>query len=506
MLEENPQTIRENTGILLEASKQIGLEVNPEKTKFMIMSRDENIVRNENIKIGNLSFEEVEKFKYLGETVTNINAPNVGRQDVHFGAHSSGQEETVDEQERIVENNHGYRNIKSRRLRWAGHVARMGKSRNAYRVLVGRPEGKRSLGRPRRRWEDNIKMDLREVGYDDRDWINLAQDRDRWWAYVRAAINLQVPIFTFLIKKKSLSRDLLINSVEVKSHLSQRHAAELLGVPHLYLQRRLQSGQDNHLKSKGRQTTFTPEQENELVSRILKLYACTHVVLDYTATQFVGAEKKTVFVCGRYYSPQWERSRTIVIPSRAVTPKLQELHPRPYVVPAQQYQLCCFFIVISLTLIKTCSTGMGDAIRGHQRTCAFWLLGLTQANKQQMLHVNSLCCFSFQAVCWPLLSAWQHLATLLAAMISYQPYHHHHYHHYCCCLEKAMLIYLMPANEIIASPLGSRRPHLPPTNLLPPPDKVVMLRSGQPSSSSTSSSRSFSLLATAVLPASSLRL
>ncbi|KAJ4431420.1 hypothetical protein ANN_20017, partial [Periplaneta americana] len=83
------------------------------------------------------------------------------------------------------------RNIKSRRLRWAGHVARMGESRNAYRVLVGRPEGKRPLGRPRRRWEDNIKMDLREVGYDDRDWINLAQDRDRWRAYVRVAMNLR---------------------------------------------------------------------------------------------------------------------------------------------------------------------------------------------------------------------------------------------------------------------------------------------------------------------------
>ncbi|KAJ4450460.1 hypothetical protein ANN_01885 [Periplaneta americana] len=83
------------------------------------------------------------------------------------------------------------RNLKSRRLRWAGHVARMGESRNAYRVLVGRPEGKRPLGRPRRRWEDNIKMDLREVGYDDRDWLNLAQDRDRWRAYVRAAMNLR---------------------------------------------------------------------------------------------------------------------------------------------------------------------------------------------------------------------------------------------------------------------------------------------------------------------------
>ncbi|KAJ4438385.1 hypothetical protein ANN_14330 [Periplaneta americana] len=85
------------------------------------------------------------------------------------------------------------RNIKSRRLRWAGHVARMGESKNAYRVLVARPEVKRPLGRPRRRWEDNIKMDLREVGYYDRDWINLAQNRDRWRAYVRAAMNLRVP-------------------------------------------------------------------------------------------------------------------------------------------------------------------------------------------------------------------------------------------------------------------------------------------------------------------------
>ncbi|KAJ4438661.1 hypothetical protein ANN_14608 [Periplaneta americana] len=85
------------------------------------------------------------------------------------------------------------RNIKSRRLRWEGHVARMGESRNAYRVLVGRPAGKRPLGRPRRRWEDNIKMDLREVGYDGRDWINLAQDRDQWRAYVRAAMNLRIP-------------------------------------------------------------------------------------------------------------------------------------------------------------------------------------------------------------------------------------------------------------------------------------------------------------------------
>ncbi|KAJ4445915.1 hypothetical protein ANN_12601 [Periplaneta americana] len=84
------------------------------------------------------------------------------------------------------------RNIKSRRLRWAGHVARMGKSINAYRVLVGRPEGKRPLGRPRRRWEDNIKMDLREVGYDAE---NVAYDVDFIQLTVRLADNfLELPL------------------------------------------------------------------------------------------------------------------------------------------------------------------------------------------------------------------------------------------------------------------------------------------------------------------------
>ncbi|KAJ4445700.1 hypothetical protein ANN_12385 [Periplaneta americana] len=420
MLRENPQTIRENTGILLEASKEIGLEVNPEKTKYMIMSRDENIVRNGNIKIGNLSFEEVEKFKYLGATITNINDTreeikhriNMGNACYYsvekllsssllsknlkvgiyktvilpvvlygcetwiltlreeqrlrmfenkilrkiFGAKRScsvRQRESchvkrktrewldliigegddtnkvglvlhstygqkirawdlsensdniedlyIQEVEKfkylgatVTNLNHtweeikhrinmgnacyysvekllsssllsknlkvriyktdilpvvlnGYetwtltlreehrlrvfenkllrkifgakrdevtgewrklhntelhalysspdiiRNIKSRSLRWAGHVPRTGESRNAYKVLVGRLERKRPLGRPRRRWEGNIKMDLREVGYDDRQWINLALDREQWRAYVRAAMNLRVP-------------------------------------------------------------------------------------------------------------------------------------------------------------------------------------------------------------------------------------------------------------------------------------------------------------------------
>ena len=70
--------------------------------------------------------------------------------------------------------------VKSRRMRWAGHVARMGQGRGVYRVLVGKPEGKKPLGRPRRRWEDNIKMDLQEVGGGCGDWTELAQDRDRW--------------------------------------------------------------------------------------------------------------------------------------------------------------------------------------------------------------------------------------------------------------------------------------------------------------------------------------
>jgi hypothetical protein len=83
--------------------------------------------------------------------------------------------------------------IKSRRMRWAGHVARMGEGRNAYRVLVGRPEGKRPLGRPRRRWEDNIKRDLREVGIDGANWIRLAQDTVQWRAFVNTVMNLWVP-------------------------------------------------------------------------------------------------------------------------------------------------------------------------------------------------------------------------------------------------------------------------------------------------------------------------
>jgi hypothetical protein len=83
---------------------------------------------------------------------------------------------------------------KSRRMRWARHVARMGEKRNVYRLLVGKPEGKRPLGRPRRRWIENIKMDLLEIGLSVVDWIGLAQDRYRWRALVNSVMDLRVSL------------------------------------------------------------------------------------------------------------------------------------------------------------------------------------------------------------------------------------------------------------------------------------------------------------------------
>ncbi|KAJ4442231.1 hypothetical protein ANN_12097 [Periplaneta americana] len=250
----------------------------------MIMSRDENIVRNGNIKIGNLSFEQVEKFKYLGATVTNIN--DTREEIIHrinrgnacyysvekllssnllsknlkvriyktvilpvvlYGCETWTLTLREEHRLRVFENKmlrkifgakrdevtgewkklhntelHALysspdiiRNTKSRCLRWAGHVARMGESRNAYKVLVGRPEDKRPLGRPRRRWADNIKIDLREVGYDDREWINLAQDRDQRRAYVRAAMNLRAGL-----NHESLSHQSIVLWSEQGSEIS----------------------------------------------------------------------------------------------------------------------------------------------------------------------------------------------------------------------------------------------------------------------------------------------
>jgi hypothetical protein len=85
------------------------------------------------------------------------------------------------------------RMMKSRTMRWAGHVTRMGETRIAYRILVGKPEGKRPLGRSRRRWVGNIKIDLREIGWDGVDWIDLAQNTGHWRAIVNTVMNLRVP-------------------------------------------------------------------------------------------------------------------------------------------------------------------------------------------------------------------------------------------------------------------------------------------------------------------------
>jgi hypothetical protein len=83
--------------------------------------------------------------------------------------------------------------IKSKTMRRPGHVGRIGDKRNAYRILTGEPEGKRPLGRPGRRWMNNIKIDLTEIGWGGMGWIDLAQDRDQWWALVNTVMNLRVP-------------------------------------------------------------------------------------------------------------------------------------------------------------------------------------------------------------------------------------------------------------------------------------------------------------------------
>ena len=83
--------------------------------------------------------------------------------------------------------------IKSSRLRWAGHVARMEEGRSTFKILTGKPTGKRTLGRPRRRWEDNIRMDLAEIGINAGNWVDSAQDMDYWRALVNVALNLRIP-------------------------------------------------------------------------------------------------------------------------------------------------------------------------------------------------------------------------------------------------------------------------------------------------------------------------
>jgi hypothetical protein len=107
--------------------------------------------------------------------------------------------------------------IKSRKMRWTGNVARVGEGRGVYRVLVAKPQGKKPVGRTRHRWEDNIKMDLQEVGCGGMDWIELAQVRDRWGALVNAVMVIQVPLnarnYLTSCKPVSFSRKALVRGV-----------------------------------------------------------------------------------------------------------------------------------------------------------------------------------------------------------------------------------------------------------------------------------------------------
>ena len=182
---------------LVAATREIGLEVSSDKTKYMVMSRDQNAGQNHSVRIDNSTFERVEDFKYLGTTLTIQNSIREEIKSRLVSANACYQsmqnflssrllsrklkfkmalrrifgprrDEVTGEWRRLhneeLSDLYSSPNIlwviKSRRMRWAGHVAHMGEERGAYSVLVGKPEGKRPLGRPRRRWVDNIRMDL----------------------------------------------------------------------------------------------------------------------------------------------------------------------------------------------------------------------------------------------------------------------------------------------------------------------------------------------------------
>jgi len=236
-------TVKESSESLVAATREIGLEVSAEKTKYMVVSRDQNAGRIHSVRIHNSIFERVEEFKYLGTTLTNQNSiaeeiksrlrsgsacyhsvqkrlssrllskilkikiyrtiilpvvlygcencsltlreerkPRVFENMVLRRIFGRRRDEVTGEWRRLhneelndlYSSPNSLRVIKSRRMRWAGHVARMGEGRGVYRILVGKPEGKRPLGKPRRRWVNIIRMYLREVGCGYMDWIFFA--------------------------------------------------------------------------------------------------------------------------------------------------------------------------------------------------------------------------------------------------------------------------------------------------------------------------------------------
>jgi len=236
-------TVKENAEALVVATKENGLEVNVDETKYMIMSQDQNAAQSRSMKTDNSSIERVEEFKYLGTTLTNQNSIQeeiksrlilgmtaniqcriffsssllsknlkikvyrtiilpvvlygcetlllrfreehtlkVFENRVMGRVFGTKRDEVTVEWRKLHNDLYSLPNIvqvvKSRRMRWAGHVACMGEGRGVHRVLVGKPEGRRPLGRPRCRWEDNIKTDILEVGGGFGDWMELAQDRE----------------------------------------------------------------------------------------------------------------------------------------------------------------------------------------------------------------------------------------------------------------------------------------------------------------------------------------
>ncbi|PSN30365.1 hypothetical protein C0J52_25956 [Blattella germanica] len=237
LLGDSEEILKDNMHILRSNTRELGLEVNVNKTKYMVTRRNASCNANGQLMTNEGNFEEVAEFKYLGALITNSN--EIQKQIKHrlnsgnacyyasqrllssqllskniklkiyktvilpvilYGCETWTLTLREKKRLRLIENKlkdiYGkpdiIRKIKSHRLRWAGDVAQMGDERVVRRILEGKPEGKRPVGRSIMKWENNINQDLTEVDYTEDDWKTLAQDRDVWRAYVRTAMNLRV--------------------------------------------------------------------------------------------------------------------------------------------------------------------------------------------------------------------------------------------------------------------------------------------------------------------------